>query len=138
MKLPWIGSRESRPHTRRFARRIVWFFRRTRRPAAAPLLLLPEVHVYENEKVIQVRVEGHDLDPKKLQIHRRENSLTISGVVRTDPRSPLRLYRRSIVLPPNVEAAAITAKIHRDFLLIRIPKRPASPAPTGLTTSETL
>ncbi len=125
MKLPWMGSREGPPATRRAA---AWFIRRTTRRPAAPPLLLPEVHVYETDKLIQVRVEGHDLDPRKLQIRRRGNLLTLSGLVRTDSAGRLRLYRRSIVLPPSADGAGITATVRRGLLIIRVPKVPAAAA----------
>lgn len=139
MRLPWTRSDEERTGKRRTVRRFAWFIHRTRRPAAAAsAFLLPEVHVYESEKVIQVRVEGHDLDPKRIQIRRQGNSLILSGLVRVDARGATRLYRRAIVLPPSADASAVTASLRPGLLLIRVPKKPAVGAASDLTRSETL
>jgi HSP20 family molecular chaperone IbpA len=142
MRFPWTRSREGKATARRaplvFRRITHRLARIVRETPPPPPLHLPEVHIYETEKDITIRVETRDLEPRDFKLRLSGNALTLRGLVKEVAPEPaeqavrVRPYRRSILLPAAIDRTGITARYKGRLIRIHIPKRPVESAPAGL------
>jgi HSP20 family protein len=97
----------------------------------------PNADVYydSRENAVVVKLELPGIDPAKVSLEVEENTLRVSGV-RCDPRHPDAVYQqmeitygrfeRSVLLPPEVDAAKAVAEYRSGYLEIVLPVKAPS------------
>jgi HSP20 family protein len=97
----------------------------------------PNADVYydTSKNAVVVKLELPGVDPAEIGLEVEENTLRVSGV-RCDPRHPDAVYQqmeitygrfeRTVMLPPEVDAAQASADYRRGYLEIVLPVRPRS------------
>jgi HSP20 family protein len=97
----------------------------------------PNADVYydASKNAVVIKLELPGIDPAKTSLEVEENTLRVSGV-RCDPRHPDAVYQqmeitygrfeRTVMLPPEVDAAQASADYHAGYLEIVLPVKPRS------------
>jgi len=97
---------------------------------------VPAVDVYETEKSVEIEMEAPGIDEKDLKVKLEDNTLTISGErsyeKKEDKYNYYRMersygsFKRSFLLPDNVDKDAIKAKYENGILKLSLPKKTES------------
>jgi HSP20 family protein len=108
--------------------------------ASSDIDLTTRMDVRETEKGLEVTVEAPGVDQKDIKIDIDDNVLTVSGEKKSETdkkdagyRVSERVYgafRRSIMLPTNIDADKITASMDKGVLTITAPKNGKSQTKT--------
>jgi HSP20 family protein len=97
----------------------------------------PNADVYydSSDNAVVVKLELPGIDPERISLEVEENMLRVSGV-RCDPRHPDAVYQqmeitygrfeRTVMLPPEVDAAKAAAEYRAGYLEIVLPVKPRS------------
>ena len=95
---------------------------------------IPEVRVVDRAREVLLRLVSPDLDPRKIRIQLSGRVLTLSAadVDGAPDRGGYRAFRRSILLPENIDWRHISARISGHILSIRIRKSPAPAGSSGM------
>lgn len=111
-------------------------------PEAMSQVLTPATDVVETDKEIQITAELPGLEEKDVKIDLSDNVLTIRGEKKAEKEEKDQNYRmiertygsfrRSLELPPGVDAGAIKATIANGVLKVTVPK----PAPAQAKSIE--
>lgn len=98
---------------------------------------VPVADIYANGNDLVIRVELAGVDPADLKLELSERMLTISGERRTEPDQAATFYtrerddgpfRRSVVLPDDVDEDRISATFDHGLVEIKVPGAASSPA----------
>ncbi len=99
---------------------------------------VPAVDVYETENSVEIEMEAPGIDEKDLKVKLEDSTLTISGERNYEKKEEKHNYyrmersygsfKRSFLLPDNVDKDAIKAKYENGILKVSIPKKAESKA----------
>ena len=94
---------------------------------------VPAIDVYETESSIEIEMEAPGIDEKDLNVKLEDNTLTISGERNYEKKEEKYNYyrmersygsfKRSFLLPDNVDKDAIKAKYENGILKLSLPKK---------------
>ncbi len=97
---------------------------------------VPAVDVYETENSVEIEMEAPGIDEKDLKVKLEDSSLTISGERNFEKKEEKHNYyrmersygsfKRSFLLPDNVNKDAIKAKYENGILKLSLPKKTES------------
>lgn len=97
---------------------------------------VPAVDVYETENSVEIEMEAPGIDEKDLNVKLEDSTLTISGERNFEKKEEKHNYyrmersygsfKRSFLLPDNVDKDAIKAKYENGILKLSLPKKTES------------
>lgn len=92
--------------------------------------ILPEANIAETKELWEIVLEVPGIDAKQTKISIQDGKINLKGKINFSNFSVLSafenkdlFYTRSFALPKNIDHLSVKAKVYRDRLMIRFPKK---------------